>query len=119
MNVQQMASHVGDASEAVLKARPFPSKRPRPSPLIRTLVLYLMPRFPLGAHAGANPAAKVLDAAAFASDVERAVTSLERMAAAPAESFAPQHPIFGSMSRKQWLRWAYLHTDHHLRQFGA
>ena len=29
------------------------------------------------------------------------------------------HPIFGRMSEAAWLRWAYLHMDHHLRQFGA
>lgn len=29
------------------------------------------------------------------------------------------HPIFGRMSRAAWLRWAYLHMDHHLRQFGV
>jgi len=29
------------------------------------------------------------------------------------------HPIFGWMSEASWMRWAYLHTDHHLRQFGA
>jgi hypothetical protein len=28
------------------------------------------------------------------------------------------HPIFGLMSRQDWLRWGYLHADHHLRQFG-
>jgi len=31
----------------------------------------------------------------------------------------PTHPIFGPMSRPAWLRWAYLHADHHLRQFGV
>jgi len=30
----------------------------------------------------------------------------------------PPHPIFGQMTRAEWLRWGYLHTDHHLRQFG-
>lgn len=29
-----------------------------------------------------------------------------------------QHPIFGEMTETEWLRWAYLHLDHHLRQFG-
>jgi hypothetical protein len=29
------------------------------------------------------------------------------------------HPLFGAMSAAAWLRWAYLHLDHHLRQFGA
>jgi hypothetical protein len=31
----------------------------------------------------------------------------------------PPHPLFGPPSRGQWMRWAYLHTDHHLRQFGV
>jgi hypothetical protein len=29
------------------------------------------------------------------------------------------HPIFGPMSKTDWLRWGYLHMDHHLRQFGC
>jgi Protein of unknown function (DUF1569) len=28
------------------------------------------------------------------------------------------HPIFGKMTAANWMRWGYLHTDHHLRQFG-
>jgi hypothetical protein len=31
----------------------------------------------------------------------------------------PAHPVFGRMSEAAWLRWGYLHADHHLRQFGA
>jgi len=30
-----------------------------------------------------------------------------------------RHPSFGEMSTKDSFRWAYLHIDHHLRQFGA
>jgi hypothetical protein len=30
----------------------------------------------------------------------------------------PAHPIFGRMTEAEWMRWGYLHTDHHLRQFG-
>jgi Protein of unknown function (DUF1569) len=28
------------------------------------------------------------------------------------------HPIFGKMTTADWMRWGYLHADHHLRQFG-
>jgi hypothetical protein len=28
------------------------------------------------------------------------------------------HPIFGKMTAEDWMRWGYLHADHHLRQFG-
>ncbi|HTZ99547.1 MAG TPA: DUF1569 domain-containing protein [Candidatus Aquilonibacter sp.] len=33
-------------------------------------------------------------------------------------ALAAQHPFFGPMSREDWMRWGYLHADHHLRQFG-
>lgn len=29
------------------------------------------------------------------------------------------HPIFGKMSKADWLIWAYRHVDHHLRQFSV
>jgi hypothetical protein len=28
------------------------------------------------------------------------------------------HPYFGPLTQDEWMRWAWLHTDHHLRQFG-
>jgi hypothetical protein len=28
------------------------------------------------------------------------------------------HPMFGAMSRNEWMIWGYRHVDHHLRQFG-
>jgi hypothetical protein len=28
------------------------------------------------------------------------------------------HPIFGPLTQWEWMRWGYLHADHHLRQFG-
>jgi len=32
--------------------------------------------------------------------------------------YAPSHPMFGPMTPEDWMRWGYLHADHHLRQFG-
>lgn len=28
------------------------------------------------------------------------------------------HPFFGAMEHADWMRWGYLHADHHLRQFN-
>jgi hypothetical protein len=39
--------------------------------------------------------------------------------AAPGRRLMLPHPVFGAMSDSAWRRWGYLHTDHHLRQFGA
>jgi hypothetical protein len=30
-----------------------------------------------------------------------------------------RHPIFGELTEREWMRWGYLHTDHHFRQFGV
>jgi hypothetical protein len=54
----------------------------------------------------------------FAQDLSRAVTGLEGIAAAKPDSLEPVHGFFGRMSVSDWQRWAYKHTDHHLRQFG-
>ncbi len=31
----------------------------------------------------------------------------------------PRNPAFGMLTREQWGRLAWLHVDHHLRQFGV
>jgi hypothetical protein len=55
----------------------------------------------------------------FDADLERAIAGLEGIAAASATALEPVHGVFGTMSVRDWQRWAYRHTDHHLRQFGV
>jgi hypothetical protein len=54
----------------------------------------------------------------FVADRVRAISALREFASAAAESLSPTHGAFGPMSVRDWYRWAYRHTDHHLRQFG-
>lgn len=44
---------------------------------------------------------------------------LDRFARQQWGTGAPVHPIFGPLTEREWMRWGYLHMDHHLRQFGA
>jgi hypothetical protein len=55
----------------------------------------------------------------FATDVARLETLLESVTAHGRSVEWRPHPLFGPMSEAAWLRWGYLHVDHHLRQFGA
>jgi Protein of unknown function (DUF1569) len=55
----------------------------------------------------------------FVSDVAALEALVERLTARRRSVDWPPHPIFGTMSETAWLRWAYLHIDHHLRQFGV
>ena len=54
--------------------------------------------------------------AEFDELVHAAVEKMERLARG--SRCAPWHPMFGPMSAADWMRWGYLHADHHLRQFG-
>lgn len=119
MSAHQMLSHLGDGAEAVLGLRPFPASARPPRPLLRFVALWLPRKWPHGVRAGADPAAKELPADRFEADRARALDTMRRIALAPADGLAPSHPMFGAMRRGDWQRWAYLHTDHHLRQFGC
>lgn len=56
--------------------------------------------------------------AEFEADRAMLLATIEKFARQPrAFEFRP-HPMFGRMTEKEWMRWAYLHCDHHLRQFG-
>ncbi len=55
----------------------------------------------------------------FAADIAQ-LEALVELIAAQAKSVDGQlHPTLGRMSGAAWLRWGYLHMNHHLRQFGA
>ena len=55
----------------------------------------------------------------FERDVADLAESVEQVATPGTIAEGHVHPLFGAMSREEWLRWGYLHMDHHLRQFGV
>ena len=120
MSAHQMVCHAADAMRMAIAERPVtaaPGLVPRT--LLKWIALYAPLRWPRGI-----PTSPEIDQecdgtapAEFARDVAQVEMLLHRMAT-ETTAFAP-HPLFGRMSRSQWLRWAYLHLDHHLRQFGV
>ena len=55
----------------------------------------------------------------FATDVQELRRLLEQFTGEPREFAWRPHPIFMEMTDGEWMRWGYLHMDHHFRQFGA
>jgi hypothetical protein len=55
----------------------------------------------------------------FAADVAQVEALLELITTQTKSFNWNLHPTMGRMSEADWLRWGYVHTDHHLRQFGA
>ena len=122
MSVEQMVCHLSDAflmMTGELRASDATSVLHRT--LIKWIALYSPMQWPQGILTrpevdqmigGTRPCD-------FGDDLARAQTLLIRCANEPIDCEGRVHPIFGRLSRSAWMRWAYLHTDHHLRQFGA
>lgn len=55
----------------------------------------------------------------FERDRAQLVQLIERFCDVRTSFETQPHPTFGLMRKEEWMRWGYLHTDHHLRQFSA
>jgi hypothetical protein len=54
----------------------------------------------------------------FEADMQTLLTTMRRFADQPRDFHFRPHPMFRELSEADWMRWGYLHVDHHLRQFG-
>lgn len=54
----------------------------------------------------------------FARDAAELVVACTRFVTA-GDDVRPAHPIFGPLTRPEWMAWGWRHADHHLRQFGV
>jgi hypothetical protein len=120
MNVHQMVCHLVDSYKVALgekKASPATNLIQRT--LIKWVALQVPMHWPKGVptrpeieqgKGGSTPIDFRQDLASLLSTFDRFCNVLP--------SPCVQHPIFGEMTARNWMRWGYLHADHHLRQFG-
>jgi uncharacterized protein DUF1569 len=123
MSAHQMVCHLGDAFRMAMGRKPVRSTGGLAQrTIVKWVALYLPARWP-GGRIVTSPeidqeAGGTRPTVDFAADVVE-VEALMAVFTAPTRRFQWQaHPIFGRMSDAAWLRWGYLHMDHHLRQFG-
>jgi len=121
MSAHQMICHLGDAMLVAANQKTAGAvSGPLKSTIVKWIALYLPLRWPSGIRTVAEIDQEIggTKPQEFVRDVRDLDTRLRRFVEEQ-QAMCPTHPIFGPMSRNEWLRWAYLHTDHHLRQFGA
>jgi hypothetical protein len=120
MSIGGMLCHVDDSYQTVMGERPFSlAKIAIPRGMAKFFALRSPMRWPrnlptgetLRQGAGGTPPSE------FARDRARLLETLERFCASA--TLITIHPFFGNMSSAEWMRWGYLHADHHLRQFSA
>jgi hypothetical protein len=121
MSVSGMICHLYDSYQLPLGERDVALIR---LPIPRGLIKYLALRTSIQWAKNMKTMEEVRQGAggtcpgSFADDRTRLLETVERFSASSTLAQA-QHPFFGTMSADDWLRWGYLHADHHLRQFSA
>ncbi len=121
MSAHQAVCHLNDSFLAVTGQRPASSASgPLQRTLIKWIALYAPLRWPQGVPTRPEVDQEVggTKPSTFATDVTQ-LEMLVQLVTTRQGCFGPAHPIFGPMSEADWMRWAYLHMDHHLRQFGC
>lgn len=122
MSAHQMVCHLSDGYRLLTGERTTVlAATPLPRLIMRWIALYVPVRWPADIPTtpdldqdcgGTRPADFHADVAELKQLLRKVATDRHRHLAGHV------HPIFGCMSESAWLRWAYLHADHHLRQFG-
>jgi len=118
MDVQAMLAHLRLSALMALGELPVANKSKRVFQVfpLKHLILHVVP-FPKGAPTAPElllPGSAPVDAVR-----SELLTLLERIGKGPREGNGPVHPLFGTLTFREWGVATHKHTDHHLRQFGA
>jgi hypothetical protein len=121
MNAHQMICHVNDSFAAAMgRKHASPAERPY-GPVMKWLALNMPMKWPHGVPTRPEVDQEKFGTAPaeFEADVQITMALTQEFASEPRNFTFSSHPIFGNMTESEWMRWAWLHTDHHLRQFDC
>jgi hypothetical protein len=120
MTANQMVCHLSDSFRVSLGEKQASSVMTfKNRTIIKWAALWLPKSWPHGVETRPEVDQKIggTQPTDFASDVATLRGLMKQFCSAQGE-FAP-HAMFGQLSRGERMRHAYLHMNHHLRQFGA
>ena len=121
MTPHEMLCHLSDSFHGMLGERSVSSANW--SPLRRHVFKWIAIHTPLPWPKGVptlpevNPHCDGTKPSDFERNRAELLTVMQRFVA-PDSRYVP-HPMFGAMTRDEWMTWTFRHVDHHLRQFGV
>jgi hypothetical protein len=122
MSAHQMICHLSDGFRLYMgEVRARPAKTPLPAAILKTVALWAPLKWPTGFKTAPEIDQEIdgTPPAIFEGDVADLEDLIARFTRKPQDFTWPLHPHFGFLTEKEWMRLAYLHCDHHLRQFSA
>lgn len=120
MSVEQMVSHLVQASELPFSATCSDRSSFMSRHVIKPLVLYLLP-MPKDVRTSRELDQQQDGRKPLGLDVDRGhlIDAVNKLGDLPDDHGCLPHPLFGKMSVRQWAMISHKHIDHHLRQFGV
>ncbi len=118
MSVTDMLYHCNTINNAILQGKKTGQKPTLKQRLLKILALRLLRQFPKGVNTNPKFLRSENDQIAFSEEQKRFAETLLRFANYT-DDITGKHPLFGSLNTKEWRRFVWMHTDHHLRQFGV
>lgn len=122
MSANQMICHLSDAFRGVTgEIKIMPTGTVFQRVVVKRLLMY-MPPMPVKNYSTAPEINQEIGGTQpkdFASDAAELERLIAEFTDEKTDCSKWSHPFFGQLSRWEWSRWAYVHINHHLRQFGA
>ncbi len=122
MTPNGMLCHMNDSFKSTMGQRNLKTlKPPLPRRFMMFVALWVPLKWPPGIPTAPECDQKIggTPPVDFESDRAEFYALFERFTQQPRLFEWQPHPMFGSMTDKEWMRWGYRHMDHHLRQFGV
>jgi len=118
LTVDRMLAHLVDSfgmglGEIEVKARRIPLLGHWPFNVLFIRLIGMPKHAPTAREIMTRPPASIN------AELRALEAAMERFAAQHARKEWPSHPAFGKLSGRSWGELGYVHTDHHLRQFGV
>ncbi len=120
MNTSEMLQHCRIVTESMIAMKPAPDAPSMKQRIVRSLILNRILKIPQGRPMPEHIAARTQAAGnpEFGAERDALLHAIEAFAAFTG-TLNGAHPHFGRMSHADWGRFAWIHLDHHLRQFGV
>ena len=123
MTPHQMICHLNDSFKTAIGERSVSGDKSNllTRTVVRWIALYAPLKWPHGVptmaendqERGGTPPED------FNRDMHALLMMIQRVSSPQRDFQWRRHPLFAEMSERDWMRWGYLHVDHHLRQFGV